>query len=163
MPQSPLARVRLRGARCAASVRLPPPVECRVIPLKPKYGLNGAPTFCCRFIGNSRSQRHGSFHTHSLYQQQRLGAPFKPYFGLSGITRHSPVEIVGRSSTTARLSSPSLRGQCVTERKPPQLDKRLVARRPDTKRLHPRDGEITRGFHLPHRFPALGQVKRHLE
>jgi hypothetical protein len=24
-----------------------------------------------------------------FHQQQRLGAPFKPYFGLSGITQHS--------------------------------------------------------------------------
>src|SRR5277367_3639738 len=36
---SPLARVKLRGPRCAGSVHLPPLVECRGIPLKPKYGL----------------------------------------------------------------------------------------------------------------------------
>jgi hypothetical protein len=48
-------------------------VEVRGIPLKPKYGLNGAPKAFsegCDFL---------------LDRQQRLGAPFKPYFGLSGI------------------------------------------------------------------------------
>jgi hypothetical protein len=42
--------------RCAAPVHPPPPlVECCGIPLKPKYGLNGAPTICCWYIGKSRS------------------------------------------------------------------------------------------------------------
>jgi hypothetical protein len=32
--------------------------------------------------------RYGSFHTHSLSQQQRLGTPLEPFFGLSGIPQH---------------------------------------------------------------------------
>ncbi len=43
--------------------------------LKPKHGLNGAPDLCC-----SRRGR--------CFSEKRLGGPFKPSFGLSGVVRN---------------------------------------------------------------------------
>jgi hypothetical protein len=92
------------GPRCADSVHPPPLVECCGIPLKPKNGLNGAPSLCCSYIGNSRLSGHGSFHTHSLYEQQKVGAPL-PRFPAEacGVDRlHAPFLMKGAH---AELSS----------------------------------------------------------
>jgi hypothetical protein len=60
-------------------------VESCVIPLKPKNGLNGAPNLCCWY---EEWPRRDNLEL-AMYRQQTVGAPFKPFFGLSGITQLS--------------------------------------------------------------------------
>jgi len=63
---------------------LPVRRECEVVRTA---ALTSTP--CARYVG-MRGSHDGSSHTHPLYLQQRLGAPFKPFFGLSGIYGSRP-------------------------------------------------------------------------
>src|ERR1700744_3320069 len=48
-----------------------------------------------------RGSHDGSSHTHPLYRQPKLGAPFKPFFGLSGIHGSRPGEVDGQRQQKA--------------------------------------------------------------
>jgi hypothetical protein len=75
---------------------------CRGIPLKPKYSLNGAPTFCCRYIGKFEVVRKRQLSHPLPVPAAKAGCPIQAVFWLEwDTTALDQWWWMDRASTTA--------------------------------------------------------------